>query len=170
IADAPPAHSRLVEPLLPRMRTALADLAPGPARAEFISAADGAAYSGQSLDAGYWARQLRSPVYFADAVATAAQRTGAGCTVLEVAPRTVLAHHAHTALHHRGLGACVVAAPAAGGDDHAGLLGQLARLHAAGHTPAAWPQQAPTRARLPIGWHHPARTEQAPDWQERLNG
>src|SRR5690606_28087922 len=51
IADAPPAHSRLVEPLLPRMRTALADLAPGPARAEFISAADGAAYSGQSLDA-----------------------------------------------------------------------------------------------------------------------
>ncbi len=67
-------HSPLMEDALQGMEDALADVTLHPAaRVRFVSTVTGAAASPAELaDPGYWVRQIRRPVRFADAVAVAA--------------------------------------------------------------------------------------------------
>jgi acyl transferase domain-containing protein len=81
------AHSRQVEPLLDAFRLALAGVQPRPATVPFISTVTGAEHPGQSLDASYWARNLREPVRFTDAIASASEHV----LFLELGPHPVLA-------------------------------------------------------------------------------
>ncbi|MTE22443.1 SDR family NAD(P)-dependent oxidoreductase [Streptomyces sp. TRM43335] len=84
-------HSRHMDPLAQPVKAALADLRPGALRLPFASTVTGRlqhAQDGTGLDAGYWWRNLRRPVLFADAVAAAVE---GGCGALvEVGPHPVL--------------------------------------------------------------------------------
>ncbi|MFE9409096.1 SDR family NAD(P)-dependent oxidoreductase [Streptomyces sp. NPDC006704] len=67
-------HSSYLDPLTPLIRTALADIRPGPAaRCVFYTTVRQDPRAEVVLDAGYWADNLRHPVRFADAVAAAAR-------------------------------------------------------------------------------------------------
>ncbi|EFE64867.1 conserved hypothetical protein, partial [Streptomyces viridosporus ATCC 14672] len=84
-------HSRHMDPLAEPMKAALADLRPGALRLPFASTVTGRlrhAQEGTGLDAGYWWRNLRRPVLFADAVAAVLEE---GCGALvEIGPHPVL--------------------------------------------------------------------------------
>ncbi|MFI7103275.1 type I polyketide synthase [Streptomyces sp. NPDC050161] len=81
-------HSRQFEPLLPDLRRALKSLTPGAERVPFVSTVTGRVHPGETLDAGYWARNLREPVRFADAVDRIAADGPA--VFLELGPHPVL--------------------------------------------------------------------------------
>lgn len=83
------AHSRQVEPLLDEFRLALAGVEPRPATVPFISTVTGAEHRGSTLDASYWARNLREPVRFTDAIAHASASDHV--LFLELGPHPVLA-------------------------------------------------------------------------------
>ncbi|MFE9336551.1 SDR family NAD(P)-dependent oxidoreductase [Streptomyces sp. NPDC007063] len=61
-------HSPQVDPLLGRIREALAAVAPGPADTPLLSTVDLTWLDGPGADARYWAGNLRRPVRFAEAV------------------------------------------------------------------------------------------------------
>jgi acyl transferase domain-containing protein/acyl carrier protein len=61
-------HSPQMEPLATELGAALAGLAPAAGTVPFYSTVLGRRAEGRELDAGYWARNLREPVLFADAV------------------------------------------------------------------------------------------------------
>lgn len=67
-------HSPLMDPVVPRMEEVVRGVALRPAeRVRFVSSVTGAAVAPAELtDPAYWARQIRLPVRFADAAATAA--------------------------------------------------------------------------------------------------
>lgn len=70
LADAP-GHSPQIEPLLGAFEARLAGLNPQAAHMRFYSCVTGATMSEAHLDIGYWRRNLRQPVLFADAFASA---------------------------------------------------------------------------------------------------
>lgn len=80
-------HHPIIDPILPELRSALADLAPQPPNIPIISTATEDARP--VMDADYWAANLRNPVRFHQAIATA------GAThhsFIEISPHPVLAH------------------------------------------------------------------------------
>ena len=81
-------HHRTVDPILDELRTALADLAPA---APAITLFTTVSRDGEStvMDADYWARNLRNPVRFTQAVTTAAQTYS---TFVEMSPHPLLTH------------------------------------------------------------------------------
>ncbi|MGC4868689.1 type I polyketide synthase [Micromonospora sp. DT53] len=82
-------HSPQVDPLLPGIRSALSGLAPRRAEVPMLSTVTLSRPDGPELDAAYWARNLRQPVRFGDAMATL---TDDGLThVLEMSAHPVLA-------------------------------------------------------------------------------
>ncbi|MDG4810796.1 SDR family NAD(P)-dependent oxidoreductase [Micromonospora sp. WMMD1120] len=76
-------HSPHVEAVREEILTALADIAPRPARVPFYSTVTGERFDTTGLDAAYWYRNLRQTVRFADAVAEMD-------TLIEVSPHPVL--------------------------------------------------------------------------------
>ncbi|ORV92768.1 polyketide synthase [Mycobacterium interjectum] len=80
-------HHPIIDPILPELRSALADLAPMPPTIPMISTAcDGPV---PLLDADYWAANLRNPVRFHQAISTAA---AAHHTFIEISPHPLLTH------------------------------------------------------------------------------
>src|SRR5690606_13086190 len=140
-----------VAPLTARLAAALDGIAPRGSDVVFHSTAEAAVVDGAALDAAYWARQLRSPVRFTDALARAVE---GGATVLELGGRSTLGRPASATLAARGTEAVVVAAGDADRDDQAALLDQLAALHTRGHSPARWPEPVRSPVRLPVRWDH----------------
>ncbi|MFB7153242.1 type I polyketide synthase, partial [Streptomyces virginiae] len=81
-------HCALLEDLREDLRAELSGLSPRPSTAAFYSSLAGERLDTQALDAGYWWRNLREPVLFADAVRTAG---AAGHRVfLEMSPHPLL--------------------------------------------------------------------------------
>ncbi|MDQ0810408.1 acyl transferase domain-containing protein [Streptomyces sp. B3I7] len=81
-------HSRAMDPIREPLLTALAGLAPAPARVPFVSTVTGTPLDGPELDAAYWWRNVREPVRFAAAAAVlAAEHAG---VLVEVGPHPVL--------------------------------------------------------------------------------
>ncbi|WBB60937.1 SDR family NAD(P)-dependent oxidoreductase [Streptomyces sp. WMMC500] len=81
-------HSRLVEPVREEMLRELAAITPRAGAVPFYSTVTGEPMPTESLDAGYWYRNLRSPVLFAQ---TVERLMDAGHTVfLEMGPHPVL--------------------------------------------------------------------------------
>ncbi|MEV5357017.1 SDR family NAD(P)-dependent oxidoreductase [Streptomyces sp. NPDC052693] len=82
-------HSRAMDAVRQELADRLGRLRPAAHRCDFVSTVTGGHAEGELLDAGYWWRNVREPVLFADAVRTL---TDAGCTrFVEIGPHAVLA-------------------------------------------------------------------------------
>ena len=89
-------HSAAMDPIREVLGKELAGLAPGPATLPFVSTVAGGPADGTTLDAGYWWRNVRAPVRFAEA---AAHLVASGVRVfIEVGPQPVLQAYLHDAL------------------------------------------------------------------------
>jgi phthiocerol/phenolphthiocerol synthesis type-I polyketide synthase A len=83
-------HHPIIDPVLPELRTALADLTPcQPTIPVITTTCDQAASSAMDFDAAYWSANLRNPVRFSHAIAAAGADYG---TFVEVSPHPVLTH------------------------------------------------------------------------------
>ncbi|MDD5177473.1 MAG: SDR family NAD(P)-dependent oxidoreductase [Sterolibacterium sp.] len=93
-------HSRQMDPIEARFAQNLADLAPvSSSKAAFVSTVTGDVLDGTALGAGYWWRNVRHPVRFADAMA---KLVDLGCRVfIEIGPHAIL---------QRYIGECLKAA------------------------------------------------------------
>ena len=81
-------HHRIIDPVLPELRIALADLAPMTPKIPLISTTGGHA-DDPKFDADYWAANLRNPVQFSRAIGAAAENHA---TFLEISPHPLLTH------------------------------------------------------------------------------
>ena len=80
-------HHPIIDPVLPQLRSALSDLAPKPPTIPLITTTcEGPA---PSLDADYWAANLRNPVRFHQAITAASADHH---TFIEISPHPVLTH------------------------------------------------------------------------------
>jgi phthiocerol/phenolphthiocerol synthesis type-I polyketide synthase A len=96
-------HTALMDPILPELRSALADLVPKAPAIPFISTVADTATT-PPLDADYWVANVRQPVRLRQAIATAAEHHG---TFIEVSPHPTLMHAVTEALestHHHSIG------------------------------------------------------------------
>src|SRR5271166_3653503 len=82
-------HHPTIDPILPDLRSALADLAPVAPKIPLISTTGDAGGEAPKFDADYWAANLRSPVRFSQAVAAAAENHA---TFIEVSPHPLLTY------------------------------------------------------------------------------
>ncbi|MFC9892560.1 SDR family NAD(P)-dependent oxidoreductase [Nocardia sp. NPDC127579] len=81
-------HSALMDPMLAEFEAAIAGVRFEMPSIPLVSTVSGARVTDEMSDPGYWVRQVREPVRFADAVTT---MVGAGVTrVLEIGPDAVL--------------------------------------------------------------------------------
>ena len=95
-----PFHSRLLEPVRAGLLEALGDMAVRAGRIPFLSTVSGAEIDGTLLDAEYWWCNVREPVRFSAAVATAA---GKGASLfLEIGPRPILTANINDTLRDGG--------------------------------------------------------------------
>lgn len=80
-------HHPIIDPVLPQLRSALADLAPKPPAIPMLTTV----YDGTAplLDADYWAANLRNPVRFHQAVSAAAENHH---TFIEISPHPLLTY------------------------------------------------------------------------------
>jgi phthiocerol/phenolphthiocerol synthesis type-I polyketide synthase A len=93
-------HSSLIDPVLPELRTVLADLTPKSPRIPVITTTGAA----PEFDADHWAANLGNPVRFSEAVATAGADYG---IFVEVSPHPVLTDVISDTLgevHHHSIG------------------------------------------------------------------
>ena len=91
-------HHPLIDPVLPELRTLLADLTPTTPTVPILSTAREDDRN-PVFDAEYWADNLRNPVRFRQAVAAVAKDHDA---VVEVSPHPVLLHAVADTLEHVG--------------------------------------------------------------------
>jgi phthiocerol/phenolphthiocerol synthesis type-I polyketide synthase A len=99
-----PSHHAMMEPVLPEIRTALADLAPRPTDIPVITTAVENGSASTPFDADYWAANVRNPVRFAEAVAEAAADHS---TFIEISPHPILTHAISDTVgdpHHHSIG------------------------------------------------------------------
>jgi acyl transferase domain-containing protein/NADPH:quinone reductase-like Zn-dependent oxidoreductase/acyl carrier protein/NADP-dependent 3-hydroxy acid dehydrogenase YdfG len=89
-------HSAAMDPIRAPLLHDLAGLRPLPARVKFISTVTGAAMQGEELGAGYWWRNVREPVRFAQAARTLA--AGGTTLFLEIGPQPILQGYLNSAL------------------------------------------------------------------------
>ncbi|MBV8181453.1 MAG: acyltransferase domain-containing protein, partial [Mycobacterium sp.] len=99
-------HTALMDPILPELRSALADLAPTAPTVPFISTvADSDIGAGAPLlDADYWVANVRQPARLRQAISTAAEHNA---TFIEVSPHPTLMHAVTETLestHHHSIG------------------------------------------------------------------
>ena len=82
-------HHPTVDPILAELKDALADLKPMTPRIPLISTVGQSGSAAAKFDADYWVVNLRNPVRFSQAVATAAENH---TTFVEVSPHPLLTH------------------------------------------------------------------------------
>ncbi|MFG1400393.1 SDR family NAD(P)-dependent oxidoreductase [Xanthobacter sediminis] len=101
-----PFHSHLLDDAEEGIRADLAGLSPRATRVDLVSTVTGALAAGETLDAGYWWRNIREPVRFSDAIACAA---GLGVThFLEIGPRPILLAATSETLRAAGVSAACI--------------------------------------------------------------
>ena len=82
-------HHPTIDPILPELRSALADLAPTTPKIPLISTVGQTNGAAPTFDADYWVTNLRNPVRFSQAVAAAGANHS---TFIEVTPHPLLTH------------------------------------------------------------------------------
>lgn len=142
-------HSPAMDPLVPELVAALDGLTPTPTAVVFHSTVTGRPLAGTDLHAGYWGRNLRDPVRFADGVAG----LPSGAVLVEISPHPVL----HRSLietigtEHSDL---VMTTLERGVSAVDGLSGLYRRFQSAG-MPARAVQLSPPPLHLAISAHDP---------------
>ncbi|OBH82978.1 type I polyketide synthase [Mycobacterium sp. E2989] len=135
-------HHPIIDPILPELRSALADLAPKTPTIPMISTTSPA--PGPLLDADYWADNLRNPVRFHQAVSQAGAEKH---TFIEISPHPLLTHAIADTL---GAAAHAVGTLHRDTDDTITFHGQLAAVSP--HPPAT---DRGRLAELPVTpWQH----------------
>ena len=98
-------HNALMDPILPQLCSALADLTPKSPTIPFISTVADTAGPAPLLDAEYWVANVRQPVRFSQAVTAAAENH---TTFIEISPHPMLTHAItetlESATHHHSIG------------------------------------------------------------------
>src|SRR6185295_10126099 len=82
-------HHPIIDPILPELRSALAGLAPAAPSIPIITTTYDHTHPTPVFDADYWAANLRNPVRFAQAIATAGADHH---TFIEISPHPLLTH------------------------------------------------------------------------------
>ncbi len=82
-------HTALMDPILPELRSALADLTPQSPRIPYISPVAETAEHAPVLDAEHWVANVRQPVRISQAIAVAARNHG---TFIEISPHPLATH------------------------------------------------------------------------------
>lgn len=82
-------HHPIIDPILPDLRVALADISPRTPTIPLLSTADSSGAVSPRMDADYWCANLRNPVRFDPVVAAAGAQYG---TFVEVSPHPVLTY------------------------------------------------------------------------------
>ena len=140
-------HTALMDPILPELRSALADLAPKAPTIPFISTvADTAATP--ALDAAYWVANVRQPVRLRQAITTAAEQHA---TFIEISPHPTLTHAVTETLesiHHHSIGTL-----SREGDDTVSFHSNLNSTHVA-HPPQLPHPPEPHPVLPSTPWHH----------------
>jgi len=150
------AHSPQVEPLLPRLRSALDQIAPMAADRPMYSTVTAAPVAGTDLGPDYWLRNVRAPVRFGPAIG----RMGSDGfdAFIEIAPHPVLARPIAEYLAEAGrAGVPVISSLRRGEDELGSLLGALGQLHTAGGSidwRAVYPGPSRHQPLPPHGWRH----------------
>ena len=125
-----PYHSHLMDPILDRLTAALTQLHPRPPRLELWSTVTGKQVGDELWDGDYWARNVRRPVRFADAIAGL---IAAGETAfLEVGPHPVLAGNIREVLVRSGVTGTALPTLVRNQNDALSLTTMVADLYAAG--------------------------------------
>ncbi|XYH94560.1 acyltransferase domain-containing protein [Sorangium sp. So ce1128] len=124
-------HSQQVEPLLDELRGALSEVAPAAAQVTVYSTVTGEICDGAALSAAYWARNLRDPVLFSQAVARLADE---GHTLfLEMSPHPILVPAIEEGLRGRAHEGVALGSLRRGHDERRAVLLSLSSVYAHGH-------------------------------------
>lgn len=144
-------HSPQIDPLLAKVRSALASVSPRPASIPMISTVDLTMLDGPELVAGYWADNLRSQVRFAETVDLALD---SGVThFIEVSPHPGLSPALGQLADLRDQPPAVLSTLRRGEGDPADLIGAFARAYVSGLSPfGSRPPRRPTVAPPPYPW------------------
>ena len=140
-------HNALMDPILPELATALADLRPAPPRIPFISTVQDT--TTPLLDANYWVANVRQPVRLRQAITTAGANHA---TFVEISPHPTLTHAISETLgeevHHHSVGTLW-----RDGDDTISFHTNLNTTHTT-HPPST-PHPPEPHPPLPTTpWHH----------------
>jgi acyl transferase domain-containing protein len=127
-------HAPVVDGLLPELADRLADLSPRRAAVPMHSTVRDAPVRGDELDAGYWVRNLRSPVLFHDAVRRVLDDPRP-VVFLEISGHPVLAPAVEDTLVGSGTPGSVVGSLIRGEPETATLNEATAALYVAGADP-----------------------------------
>jgi acyl transferase domain-containing protein/acyl carrier protein len=139
-------HSARMVPVLGELVDALAPLRPGPTRLPLISTVTGGEVAGWRLDADYWARNVREPVRFAEAMASLSAR--GRHAFVELAPHPTLGSALVSCLGPSTEEEVrVLPSLARGQDDRSVMLATLGALFTLGR-PVDWRQLHPESGRL----------------------
>ncbi|GAA1566126.1 hypothetical protein GCM10009678_56260 [Actinomadura kijaniata] len=134
------AHSFHMDAITDDLRTDLADVTGAAATTPLYSTVLAEPLPGDALDAGYWARNAREPVRFAD---TVRRMLDDGFRYfVEVGPNPTLLSAIRAVTAEAGAASAAVGSLARGEDGHDAVLGNLALLVAAGHD-IDWSKAAP---------------------------
>ncbi|HJQ56077.1 MAG TPA: acyltransferase domain-containing protein, partial [Vineibacter sp.] len=126
-----PYHCALVDPIEPRLLEDLADIKPQPTCIPLISTVSGEEVAGETLDAGYWWRNVRQPVSFEAGMNAVCERGGR--LFIEVSPRQVLGGYLNDVLRRRSLQGAVIDTLGRDGDEQTDeILATVARTVVAG--------------------------------------
>jgi acyl transferase domain-containing protein/NADPH:quinone reductase-like Zn-dependent oxidoreductase/NADP-dependent 3-hydroxy acid dehydrogenase YdfG/acyl carrier protein len=147
-----PYHSHLMDPILPKLAGALADVAPRTPIVPLFSTVTSAQVTGPDWGAEYWCANVREPVRFADAM-TALIDSGER-VFLEVGPHPVLSGNIKEILLRQGATGTSIATLNRDADDRMSVRTALANLYVAGaldtdHAPGASDGLPPQRP-LPV--------------------
>ena len=125
-----PYHSHLMDPVLPELTHALADLAPRTPIVPLYSTVTSSQVTGPDWDAEYWCANVREPVRFADAI-TAVIDSGER-VFLEIGPHPVLSGNIKEILLRKGATGTSITTLNRQADDRTSLQTSLADLYVAG--------------------------------------
>jgi acyl transferase domain-containing protein/NADPH:quinone reductase-like Zn-dependent oxidoreductase/SAM-dependent methyltransferase/acyl carrier protein len=149
---AVPYHSRYLDPLREELETALRDLRPGRAALPLFSTVTGGRADGSELDARYWWRNLREPVYFG---ASMEAMIAEGYRIfVELGPHPVLAASIAECLAARDERGVALPSLRRQDEERATMLGTLGAIYALGH-PVEWDRLYPPPARFVPFPHYP---------------
>ncbi len=123
-------HSPQMDPLARELTEALGAVQAKSATMALYSTVTGASITGETLDAAYWGRNVRAPVQFANAVASA---LGDGHQILlEVGPHPVLSRNLAECVAASGKDGAVLRTLRRQSDEHVAMLHALGGLHVRG--------------------------------------
>lgn len=127
-----PYHSPVMDEIGAPFRAALQGLSPRATDIPLISTVTGGEIDGSTLDADYWNRNIREPVFFGRAMKTLADLQGRA--FVEIGAHPVLASSIGECLAAEGVQGAAIASLRRGQDDATTFLGAVGQLHCQGYS------------------------------------